>query len=79
MKKYTHEFLNPKNITIKLEPGYNYRLYIPDKTLEGLSKSEISLIKKISEKQKLEEMLVVDFIKTQGILVEKKFKLKKRK
>lgn len=79
MKKYSHEFLNPKNVTIKFEPGYNYRIFIPDKTLEGFSDSEKNIVKKISETQKIDEMLAADFIKTQGILSDKKFKLKKLK
>lgn len=79
MKKYSHEFLNPKNVTIRFEPGHNYRIFIPDKTLEGLSNSEKNIVKKISERQKIDEILAVDFIKTEGILSGKKFKLKKRK
>lgn len=77
MKKQTHDFLNPKNVFIKFEPGYNYRIFIPEKSFEGLSEQEIKLVEKISEIQKLDEMFVIDFLKTEGSLYRKKFKLKK--
>lgn len=77
MKKQTHDFLNPKNVFVKFEPGYNYRLFLGSKSYEGLSKSQIKLVEKISSVQRLDEMFVIDFIKTQGSLNEKKFRLKK--
>ncbi|MCA2004736.1 MAG: hypothetical protein LDL01_02975 [Ignavibacterium sp.] len=77
MKKQTHDFLNPKNVFIKFEPGYNYRIFIPEKTFEGLSEQEIKLVEIISEVQKLDAMFVIDFLKTEGSLTAKKFKLKK--
>lgn len=77
MKKQTHDFLNPKNVFIKFEPGYNYRIFIPEKTFEGLSEQEIKLVEIISEVQKLDAMFVIDFLKTEGSLNAKKFKLKK--
>lgn len=77
MKKSTHDFLNPKNVFVKFEPGYNYRIFLGSKSYEGLSKAQIKLVEKISKLQKLDEMFVVDFIKTQGSLSGKNFKLKK--
>ncbi|AFH48656.1 Hypothetical protein IALB_0944 [Ignavibacterium album JCM 16511] len=77
MKKHTHDFLNPKNIFLKFEPGYNYRIFIPGKSFEGLTESEIKLVQKISEVQKLDEIFVIEFLKTEGALSNKKFKLKK--
>lgn len=77
MKKQTHDFLNPKNVFIKFEPGYNYRIFIPEKTFEGLSEQEIKLVEIISEVQKLDAMFVIDFLKTESSLTAKKFKLKK--
>lgn len=77
MKKQTHDFLNPKNVFLKFEPGYNYRIFIPGKSFEGLSEREISLVERISEVQKLDEIFVIDFLKTEGSLNRKKFKLKK--
>lgn len=77
MKKKTHDSFNPKNVFLKFEPGYNYRIFIPGKSFEGLSESEIQLVEKISEVQKLDELLVIDFLKTEGSLSNKKFKLRK--
>ncbi|MGQ9644443.1 MAG: hypothetical protein ACUVT3_11345 [Ignavibacterium sp.] len=77
MKKNTHDFLNPKNVFVKFEPGYNYRIFLGNKSYEGLSKAQIKLVEKISNVQRLDEMFVVDFIKTQGSLSKKNFKLKK--
>lgn len=76
MKKNTHDLLNPKNVFLRFEPGYNYRIFIPGKSFEGLSDSEIKLVEKISEVQKLDEIFVIDFLKTEGALSRKKFKLK---
>lgn len=78
MKKNTHDFLNPKNVFVKFEPGYNYRIFLGSKSYEGLSKARIKLVEKISKAQRLDEMFVVDFIKTQGSLYRKNFKLKKQ-
>ncbi len=77
MKKQTHDFLNPKNVFVKFEPGYNYRIFLGSKSYEGLSKSQIKLVEKISSVQRLNEMFVIDFIKTQGSLNGKNFRLKK--
>ncbi|MBI5661616.1 MULTISPECIES: hypothetical protein [Ignavibacterium] len=77
MKKRTHDFLNPKNVFVRFEPGYNYRIFIPEKSFEGLSESEIKLVEKISNVQKLDEIFVIDFLKTEGSLSNKNFKLKK--
>ncbi|GMU96025.1 hypothetical protein [Ignavibacterium album] len=77
MKKRTHDFLNPKNVFVRFEPGYNYRIFIPEKSFEGLSESEIKLVEKISSVQKLDEIFVIDFLKTEGSLSNKNFKLKK--
>lgn len=77
MKKQTHDFLNPKNVFLKFEPGYNYRIFIPGKSFEGLTDKEIKLVEKISEVQKLDEIFVVEYLKTEGALSNKKFKLKK--
>lgn len=77
MKKHTHDFFNPKNVFVKFEPGYNYRIFLGSKSYEGLSKSQIKLVEKISSVQRLDEMFVIDFIKTQGSLNGKNFRLKK--
>jgi hypothetical protein len=77
MKKSTHDFLNPKNVFIKFEPGHNYRIFFGSKIFDGLSKSQIKLVEKISAVQKIDEIFIVDFIKTQGSLNRKNFRLKK--
>lgn len=77
MKKNTHDFLNPKNVFVKFEPGYNYRIFLGSKSYEGLSKAKIKLVEKISKVQRLDEIFVIEFIKTQGSLSNKNFKLKK--
>lgn len=77
MKKNTHDFLNPKNVFVKFEPGYNYRIFLGSKSYEGLSKAKIKLVEKISKVQRLDEIFAIEFIKTQGSLSKKNFKLKK--
>lgn len=76
MKKSTHDFFSPKNVFVKFEPGYNYRIFLGSKSFEGLSTKQIKLVENISRVQRLDEMFVIDFIKTQGALSRKNFKLK---
>ncbi len=75
MKKQIHDFLNPKNVFIKFEAGYNYRIFIPEKSFEGLSESEVKLIERISNVQKLDKIFVIDFLKSEGALSGTNFKL----